>query len=69
MVQFSVYARICNGQDALNKHIALLQSNLPPEGSVRYIQVTERQFAGIEVLVGKKKRKEDPKFAQQLSFF
>ena len=69
MIQFSVYARICNGQDAVNKHFELLQNNLPPLGSIRCMQVTEKQFAGIVVLVGKKKKKEDSKFAAQLSFF
>ena len=69
MIQFSVYARICNGQDAVNKHVDALELNLPEEGSVRFIQVTERQFAGMRILVGEKKPKENPKFAAQLSFF
>jgi len=69
MVQFSVYARICNGLDALDKHITRLTANLPKEGSVRCMQVTEKQFTGIRVLVGEKKKKENPKYAQQLSFF
>ena len=69
MIQFSVYARICNGQDAVNKHLIRLEANLPMKGSVRCMQVTEKQFSGIMVLVGKKKSKEDRKFADQLSFF
>lgn len=69
MIQFSVYARICNGQDAVNRHVALLPANVPERGSVRYLQVTEKQFAGIQVLAGKKKRKEDAAFAAQLTFF
>ena len=69
MVQFSVYARICNGQDALDKHVARLIGITPQHGSVRYMQVTEKQFAGIHVVSGKKKPKEDPKFAGQMSFF
>lgn len=69
MVQFSVYARICNGQDSVDKHLARLKMNLPGDGSVRCMQVTEKQFADILVLVGSKRKKEDTKFAQQLSFF
>ena len=42
MVQFSVYARICNGQDSVNKHITRLSTNLPEKGSIRYMQVTVR---------------------------
>ncbi len=69
MLQFSVYARICNGQDAVDKHLARLNANMPGNGSVRCMQVTEKQFADIKVLVGEKRKKENPKYAGQLSFF
>lgn len=69
MIQFSIYARMCNGTDAVDKHITRLAANLPPLGSVRCMQVTEKQFAAIRVLVGQKTKKEDPKYANQLSFF
>ena len=69
MIQFSVYARVCNGQDALEKHVARLRTNKPEKGSVRYLQVTEKQFTGIKVLVGVKKRVEKRESADQLAFF
>ncbi len=69
MIQFSVYARICNGQDAVNKHVTRLMGSLPEAGCVRCMQVTEKQFTEIMVLVGTKTKKEDPKVAGQLSFF
>lgn len=69
MLQLSVYARLCNGQDAINKHITKLKANLPASGSVRCMQVTEKQFTNIQVLVGTKAKKEDPKYSRQLSFF
>ena len=69
MIQFSVYARICNGQDAVDKHVTRLASNVPEKGSIRYMQVTEKQFTGICVMVGEKKKKEAAGFADQLSFF
>jgi len=69
MIQFSVYARLCNGQDSIEKHLTRLMANLPGQGSVRCMQITERQFTGIKVLVGRKTKKEDPKFSRQLSFF
>ena len=52
MIQFSVYGRILNGQDALEKHYKRLVNHLPPEGSVRCLSVTEKQFARMELLVG-----------------
>lgn len=52
MIQFSVYGRILNGNDALEKHMKRLINNLPPEGSVRCLSVTEKQFASMKLLVG-----------------
>lgn len=52
MIQFSVYGRILNGRDAETKHIQRLVSNLPPEGSVRLLTVTEKQYASMKLLVG-----------------
>lgn len=52
MIQFSVYGRILNGSDALEKHYRRLIDNLPPEGSVRCLSVTEKQFASMKLLVG-----------------
>ena len=69
MLQYSIYARICNGQDAVEQRLSVLKYNLPPEGSVRTMQVTEKQYAAMGVLVGKKTEKESPEYAEQLSFF
>ncbi|WP_302294677.1 CRISPR-associated endonuclease Cas2 [Pyramidobacter piscolens] len=52
MLQFSVYSRIVNGEDAVDKHLKRLRSNLPPEGSVRFLQITERQYAAMKLLLG-----------------
>lgn len=52
MIQFSVYGRILNGNDALQKHYNRLVAHLPPEGSVRCLSVTEKQFASMKLLVG-----------------
>lgn len=52
MIQFSVYGRILNGRDAESKHMDRVIANLPPEGSVRALTVTEKQFASMRILVG-----------------
>ncbi|MEA4942188.1 MAG: CRISPR-associated endonuclease Cas2 [Oscillibacter sp.] len=53
MVQFSVYARVCNGTDSIEAHRRRLLLALPPKGSVRMLVVTEKQYGAIEILVGK----------------
>jgi CRISPR-associated protein Cas2 len=52
MIQFSVYGRILNGRDAEQKHFQRLIAHLPPEGSVRAMTVTEKQYASMKLLVG-----------------
>ena len=52
MIQYSVYGRIVNGSDAQEKHMKRLVSNLPSEGSIRVLTVTEKQFASMAILVG-----------------
>jgi CRISPR-associated protein Cas2 len=52
MLQFSVYARVCRGEDAATKHVARVTRNLPGEGSVRALQVTDRQYGRMRLLLG-----------------
>lgn len=69
MLQYSVYSRICNGTDGVNKHMIRLKGNLPPRGSVRYLQVTEKQYSEMKFLVGKEKPQEKVVNSSQLSLF
>lgn len=52
MLQYSVYVRVCNGADAVQKHRARLQDHLPDNGAVRVMVITEKQYESIEILVG-----------------
>jgi CRISPR-associated protein Cas2 len=58
MLQWSVYARVCRGEEAVDKHISRVTKNLPSKGSVRALQVTERQYARMKMLVGESKKSE-----------
>ncbi len=69
MIQFSVYGRILNGNDAVQKHMQRLLSNLPPEGSVRVLTVTEKQFASMKLLVGMPLFQEKKVSANQIALF
>ena len=69
MIQFSVYGRILNGNDAVDKHFRRLVNNLPPEGSVRCLSVTEKQFASMKILVGLPLFQEKAVKAQQMLLF
>lgn len=69
MIQFSVYGRIVNGLDAEQKHMKRLLNNLPPEGSVRVMTVTEKQYASMKLLVGLPLFQEKKVSANQIALF
>jgi len=69
MVQYSVYARVCNGSDSVEKHKLRLKGNLPKNGSVRLLVLTEKQYESMEILVGKLQEEEKPFICEQLSIF
>lgn len=69
MVQFSIYCRICNGYESVESYEKKVEDNLPKKGSIRTLVVTEKQYQGMKLLVGKKKPN-DRKFIEgQISFF
>ncbi len=52
MIQYSVYARLCNGLDRAKKHIDRVAQVVPPKGSVRSLIITEKQYTSMRLLVG-----------------
>ncbi len=69
MVQYSVYARICNGVDAASKHKARLKAHLPDNDAVRMLVITEKQYGSIEILLGKLSTEEEDFSPEQPSVF
>lgn len=69
MLQLSVYTRIVRGRDSLEKHNKRLTAHLPEEGSVRCLEITEKQFTSMLLLVGELKPQEKKVNANQLLLF
>ena len=69
MLQYSVYVRVCNGNDAVKKHKIRLYNNLPDNGSVRLLSITEKQYESIEILLGKFSEADMSFQSEQLSIF
>src|SRR5699024_4144875 len=60
MLQYSVYTRICNGEDGVRKHMHRLIENIPPvNGAIRSIKITEKQFENMDILLGTTTSEED----------
>ena len=70
MIQFSVYARSMVSHARMETHLRRLQTNLPPEGSIRAIYVTQAQWERSFALHGKPIEKTDPEsLPGQLQFW
>lgn len=52
MMQFSVYCKIFPNREAAVKHVNILKKNIPKEGQIRLLLVTEKQYSKIEIIVG-----------------
>lgn len=58
MLQYSVYCRICKGVQLSKKYIEYVKKVTPPKGNIRILQVTDKQFTNMELLVGVKSNEE-----------
>jgi CRISPR-associated protein Cas2 len=58
MMQFSIYSKLFNNRDAVVNHVDILRRNVPSNGQIRIMMVTEKQYAKIEVIVGGKSNQE-----------
>ncbi|TAE81878.1 MAG: hypothetical protein EAZ74_04055 [Alphaproteobacteria bacterium] len=52
----------------MDKHLKRLQEHVPKAGSVRALQVTDRQYGRMQILVGTK-RNNEKNAPEQLSLF
>ena len=69
MLQYSVYARVCNGLDSVEKHRARLKERLPKNGAVRMLVITEKQYESIEILLGGLTPADEPFESEVLTVF
>lgn len=68
MLQFSVYSRVCKGLDSVESHLRYLKAILPTKGNIRMLQVTEKQYVRMEILLGSVKKSEKNAGKQLLLF-
>ena len=56
MMQYSVYSRHCASEENAKVHCNRITSVLPPDGEVRMVRITDKQFGKIEIYYGKKRK-------------
>ena len=52
MFQFSIYLRHCPSRENAEVHIKRVKNNLPPNGHVGILCITDKQFGEIELFCG-----------------
>ena len=68
MMQYSVYYRHCASKENSTVHMERVRKIVPPDGEVRLIQFTDKQFERMEVFLGKRRTKLE-KAPAQLEMF
>ncbi len=67
-LQYSVYTRHCASEENAQAHVQRVEHALPPDGEVRIVMLTDKQFERMKVFFGKlRKPTEEP--PKQLEFF
>lgn len=64
MMQFSVYIRHAASRENAEVHMKRVEAAVPPDGEVRVITITDKQFERMRVFWGKKRQKPEPAPAQ-----
>lgn len=67
-MQYSVYYRPCANEANAEVHRKRVKAYLPPDGEVRVLTFTDKQFERMQVYLGKR-RKRSEKAPDQISFF
>lgn len=56
MMQYSVYIRHCASEENALVHSERIRMILPPEGEIRIIKITDKQFGHMHIYYGKRRK-------------
>ncbi len=69
MLQYSVYCRICKGIQLSKKYIKFIKKVTPSRGNIRILQITDKQFSNMELILGTKTNEENRQIGQLIMEF
>ncbi len=67
-MQYSIYARPCPSEENTTVHVRRVERRVPPDGEVRILTITDKQFERMRIFFGKI-RKRPEAMPKQLEFF
>ena len=56
-LQLSIYGRSCPSEENAEVHVSRIRAFLPPDGEVRILRLTDKQFGRMQVFYGRKRGK------------
>lgn len=56
MMQYSVYIRHCASQENAQAHVRRVEREVPPDGEVRILTITDKQFERMRIFWGKQRK-------------
>lgn len=59
-MQFSVYIRHCASEENAHVHVSRVSNGVPPDGEVRIITITDKQFERMRIFWGKMRKPPAP---------
>lgn len=68
MVQYSVYSRHCHNYESASNLVQSVTKFSPEEGSIRYLIITEKQYAEMGFILGEFSAQEQLNNGCQLAF-
>ena len=67
MIQYSIYTKMFSGKDSCEKYYRMIRGNLPSDGKVDIITITDKQYGNI--ISYKAAEKVEKKQPEQLTLF
>ena len=68
MVQYSVYSRPCSSDENATVYCNRVKTRMPPDGQVRILRFTDKQYARMECFISKKETPPE-KMPKQIELF
>lgn len=59
-MQYSIYARPCASKENLTVHVQRVERSLPPDGEIRILELTDKQFERMRIFFGNRRTMAEP---------
>ena len=59
MLQYSIYVKICTNKDSADLQVNKIIKNKPPQGAIRTLILTEKQYESMNIIIGTRTKQEE----------